>query len=314
LKIGIVGAGAMGLLHAAAFKKSGMDTAVYEKNNEICAALKKGLTVENGNGKMACDIEVSDEPGVLSGRGLVFIFVKAYSTSGAMEDIKGSLSGSSIIVSLQNGLGNREIISGHVGEDRTVYGTTTYGSHKRGPAVLVTGGTGETVLGCRKAASADLAVNILSAAGFTSSVTDDPDRAIWEKAIINAAINPIGALLSISNGRIIELEPASLLQEKLIAECVEISGGAGITFDQEKILEKTRDVCRKTSSNRCSMLQDMSSGSGTEIDFINGKIIEKGREAGMPSPYNEAVYLLVKSMESGGGCGKDRTATCTNIS
>ncbi|MCU0847803.1 MAG: 2-dehydropantoate 2-reductase [Spirochaetes bacterium] len=314
MKIGIVGAGAMGLLHAAAFKKSGMDPAVYEKNNETCAAVKKGLTVESGNGKTTFVIDISDEPAILSECGIVFIFVKAYSTSGSMEDIKGQLSGSSIIVTLQNGLGNMEIISGHVGEDRTVYGTTTYGSHKSGPAVLVPGGNGETVLGCRNAASADLAVEILSAAGFTSSVTDDPDRAIWEKAIINAGINPIGALLSISNGRIIELEHASLLQERLIAECVDISGRAGIAFDPGKILEKTRDVCRKTSSNRCSMLQDISSGSGTEIDFINGKIIEKGREAGIPAPYNEAVYLLVKSMETGGGCGKDRPAARTNIS
>ena len=138
---------------------------------------------------------------------------------------------------------------------------------------------------------------LINSAGFNSYTAADPDFLLWHKAVINAGINPISTILNIANGEILKNSSAMLLQEKIVREAVDSASANNIRMDFEEILNTTRDVCEKTSSNICSMLQDIRNGRKTEIESINGRIIEYAEARGIDMPYNRSLYLLVKSLE-----------------
>ena len=139
--------------------------------------------------------------------------------------------------------------------------------------------------------------DILKKANLDVTVVDDPDIAVWKKAIINAGINPLGALLEIPNGGIISNAYSKRIQEQIVREAVNVALSIGITFNPDEMVELTRGVCEKTSKNLCSMLQDRQANRRTEIDSINGIIIEHGKRASITTPYNDTVYCLIKAME-----------------
>ncbi len=297
MKISIAGAGAMGSLFAYFFVKAGIAVSIYEINPRVVGKLKDGLHVLIANRSEKLTVEVSDSPETVRGAAIVFMFVKSYSTLKAMEQIRHFISRDTIIVSLQNGIGNKEVITGFVPEGKIVYGSTTIGAAKNNEGVVIYGGAGDISLGGRDENSVSDAASVLRQAGLTVSISPDPDAVVWKKAVINAGINPLGALLGITNGKIIENEHTAAVQERLVLEGVSVARGAGIDLDPDALVRTTRDVCRSTSSNRCSMLQDLESGRRTEIDNINGIIVALGHEYDLPVPVNETLYNLIKSRE-----------------
>ena len=135
MKAGIVGAGAMGSLFAWYFAEAGIETVIYEKSELTVLALSQGLTVTTAGGDMVIHPEVSSEPSILSGAGIIFIFVKSYSTDEAAELVSSAAGPGAVIVSLQNGLGNYEVISSYIPREKIVYGTTTIGAARISPSL-----------------------------------------------------------------------------------------------------------------------------------------------------------------------------------
>jgi 2-dehydropantoate 2-reductase len=120
---------------------------------------------------------------------------------------------------------------------------------------------------------------------------------VWSKAIINAGINPLGAILAVPNGMIIADEFSAFIQDAIIREAVAAAVARGIPLDAEAMVAAARDVCVKTSANLCSMLQDIQARRRTEIDSINGSIIESGVRYGVPVPVNRTMYGLIRAKE-----------------
>jgi 2-dehydropantoate 2-reductase len=178
-----------------------------------------------------------------------------------------------------------------------VYGTTTIGGYKEGPSTVVLGGMGEIVIGGSDEIALDLVNSVLRTAGLDVHITPTPGEAVWKKAVINAGINPLGALTGLENGKLLENEHLSALQESLIRECAAVAMTEGISLDPDDMIAAAREVCERTAANRCSMLQDLDARRKTEIDSINGHIIRAGLRNGVRAPYNEAVYRLVKARE-----------------
>ena len=139
--------------------------------------------------------------------------------------------------------------------------------------------------------------DILRKAKFDVELTGSPDTAVWKKTIVNAGINPLGALLQIPNGMIINNEYTLKLQQTLVREAVKVANAAGIRFDVDEMVELTKNVCERTFQNLCSMLQDIKAGRRTEIDNINGIFIEYGKRYCVDTAFNEAVYRLIKARE-----------------
>jgi len=300
MKTGIAGAGSLGSLFASFFLRSGIDTALYEISPESVESIGTDLKIIGPEGESVYHPVISGKPSILSDADAIFIFVKSYSTRAAAADIAGAIRKDAIIVSLQNGLGNYEVLKEFFPVEQIVYGTTTYGAAKRSPSEVVFGGAGTVNIGGRSTAAAHKIRELLEAAGCSVSVTDNPDMAVWKKALINAGINPVASILKIRNGGILNNPYALELQKLILEEAVLAAQSAGHAFDPDKIIEETRTVCRKTTTNICSMLQDIEAGRKTEIESINIKIAETGEAAGLNMNYNRAVSYIINALETRG--------------
>ncbi len=297
MKAGIVGGGAVGSLFASFFNAAGRAYSVYEKDVRAARALAEGLTVRMPSDDRVFRSEASGAPDILSSCDVVFLFVKSYSTGEAMDDIAPFLRGGAVVVSLQNGIGNRETVERLVPPERVVSGSVTIGATRVDERTVVYGGSGSVVIGGPNAGAVESVRALLESANVPVETHGLPDEVIWRKAVINAAINPLGALLGVPNGRLLELPDALIVQESVIKECVPVAAAKGIALDAVEMMEATREVCRKTAANLCSMLQDLRAGRRTEIDSINGAFARLAREAGVAAPYNELLARLVRAKE-----------------
>ncbi len=299
MKIGIIGAGSLGSLFAHYFQEHLINFVIYEKNSDIVDNIREnGLIMIKGNSSKTIKTSISSSPDILSNADVLFLFVKSYSTSEALQDVISYCNKNVILVSLQNGLGNIDEIKKHFVNGKIVYGTTTIGATKSSLNSVVSGGSGIINIGGDENGNVLKIHHLLNSAGLNSYVVDRPDYFLWHKAVINAGINPIAAILGLPNGGILADKYATMLQEYIIKEAVNCAVANNIDMDFSEILRTTRDICEKTSINICSMLQDIRNGRKTEIDSINGKIIQYAECKGISTPYNMTVYLIIKSMET----------------
>ncbi|MBN2403548.1 MAG: 2-dehydropantoate 2-reductase [Spirochaetes bacterium] len=301
MKVGIAGAGAMGSIFAYFLNKANIDVVLFEKDNNSIINTKNGFNVITGNDIIKIKIVISSDVSVLKGCNVIILFVKTYDTEEALKKISSEIifaDGKIIIVSLQNGLGNKDIIAKYIPGDMIVYGSTSIGATRVDTSTVRLGGMGNIIIGGSSKASVINVQNIFKAAGLDVLIEENPDEVVWKKAIVNAGINPLGAILGVPNGAIIQNDYLRTLQERIVREAVETACLMGISLNADDLVEQTRSVCEKTSKNLCSMLQDINAKRKTEIDSINGVIIQNGKKNNLPTPYNDAVYCLIKAKEA----------------
>jgi 2-dehydropantoate 2-reductase len=252
---------------------------------------KREMLVKNITGVMDLDgVEAPD---------LVLLTVKAYDTASAAKALKEVVSPRTVVVSLQNGLDNIDIVQGAFGE-RAVVGLTSIGITMLGPGEVRWAGEGDTVMGSPSGhkGTAQRVASILTEAGLPTRTTDDIRSEVWLKAIVNASINPITALVRKENGAILEIPELLALSQAACAEGARAAEANGIALSCADPFDRVREVLRSTASNRSSMLQDVERGKRTEIDQINGALAEKGEGKGVPMPVNRALWALVRSQLS----------------
>jgi 2-dehydropantoate 2-reductase len=134
---------------------------------------------------------------------------------------------------------------------------------------------------------------LLTGAGLPATVTDDVEAALWRKAIVNAAINPLGARTRRRNGELLELPALRTLLGRVAREAHGAALAAGIALREVDPVALVEEVCRRTATNQCSMLQDVLAGRRTEIEQINGEIVRRGKAAGAAVELNETLLALV---------------------
>lgn len=303
MRIGIVGPGAMGLSFAAFLDRTGSKAKLLARRDERAKELRAGIELAGfaeADGSISFDPSI--DPESLADCEAILFFTKAYDTADAASSLaaSGKVPRGCAIASLQNGLGNAEALAAAFPGHPLAFGSTSMGAYLDGPRKLVLGGRGAAVLGGRDEASVQAAralAEVLSEAGIKTTITDDPDRAVWEKAVINAAINPIGSIAGVTNGGILERPSLAALQRKAALEAAAAARSLGIDLDGEAMAERARETCARTAENRCSMLQDLQAGRRTEIEAITGRIVAAGHEAGLELSVNEALLALVRAME-----------------
>jgi len=288
MKIQIMGAGALGSLFGALLLKAGFDVVFVARGEQLKALQSKGLEV-SGLMEEHFDVTAVSEP---VDADLVFLTVKAYDTENAARQLEKVRFRA--ICSLQNGVGNEDILAGHF--DNVVGGVTTYGANLREPGHVIYAGEGMTLLGNFKGSGAEDFELVLREAGVNVEVVEDIERRIWEKACINAVINPITAVCRVRNGKIVEVPELWDVARRIAGECREVMSRMGYDVDVERA---AKDVAVRTSMNRSSMLQDVEKGRRTEIEFINGAFVRKAREFGIDATYNEIMVKLVRGIELG---------------
>jgi 2-dehydropantoate 2-reductase len=297
----IAGTGAMACLFAARLSAAGFQVGMLGEWSAGLDALQRrgvilaGSSSAGGAAETRHAMRASSDPKDFAGARLALVLVKSYQTQRTAQMLKACLHKQGLALTLQNGLGNREILSETLGAGRVALGVTTAGATLLEPGRVRSGGEGVTTLGDH-ARLAPL-VKALSCSGFSVEQDPDPDALLWGKLVINAAINPLTALLNVPNGELLRRSTARLLMASLAREAAAVAIAQGLRLRYPDAVAQAEQVAERTASNRSSMLQDISRGRRTEIDAICGAIARAGEQAGQPAPLNQAMYLLVKAME-----------------
>ena len=219
------------------------------------------------------------------------------STARAMEELAPILKDDMVLISLQNGLGNYEIMKQAFPTGTIAYGVTSMGASLQ-ERTVVFGGAGSVLVGSTDESILPPLMELFEKSSIEAAIVQNPDEALWTKAIVNSAVNPLGALLGVPNGALIKNKDLAALQGDIIAEAVRAARATGILLSEELLKETTRTICGKTATNLCSMLQDISAGRTTEIEEITGKIIEAGQEGGLSMEVNQTLFRLIKAREA----------------
>lgn len=297
----VVGCGALGSLLAFKMLRAGIPVRVLQRKGAQYDALKTGgIRFFDSEGRMErvfCEV-VS----VLDGRepvDLALVTVKTYQTEEAAMTLQGQLAEKGIALTLQNGLGNAEILAKVLGAERVAAGICTYGAHRRGPGEIAWGGDGVIRFGPWKAGVDVSAVEeLLRRAGMETLLEGDPRKALWEKVILNAAVNPVSALTRTKNGLLLESSETLDLVFQLVEEGVLAARSAGEKIETGPMRDLVRSVLEKTANNRTSMLQDVENGRRTEAEAILGRLLSIARQKGNDLIRMQTLYALIRGVET----------------
>jgi 2-dehydropantoate 2-reductase len=236
-------------------------------------------------------VAVSDDPAQCAGAKMALVLVKSWQTERAAAQLAQCLDPEGVALTLQNGLGNLEILQQSMGAERAALGVTTTGATLLGPGHVRAGGTGPTHLG-RHARLEPLA-DLLRQAGFTIEFADDLQALLWGKLAINAGINPLTAILRVPNGVLNELPDAKILMQAAAVETSAVAAALGVSLPNEDVEAAVVDVAFRTAKNHSSMLQDILRGAPTEIDAISGAVARRAEALGISAPVNWTLWHLV---------------------
>jgi len=295
----IAGPGAMGCLFAARLKKAGHEVTLLDYRPERASKInEQGIRVEGVTGEYNIHVHVTTED-IMEYPDLVLVCVKAHQTQKAAEKIKALLGQEIRVLTLQNGVGNVEILSEVFGTEKVLGGTTAEGATLLDPGHIRHAGQGDTIIGPEGKSNGPVAriVSAFTSAGFNSRSVKNVNDLIWGKLIINVGINALTAITRLKNGRLAEINGTKAVMEKAVQEAVAVANAKNIDLPYPDPQERVREVCRATAGNIASMLQDVLQKRITEVGFINGAIVREGEALGIHTPVNYTLTCLVETIQ-----------------
>lgn len=306
IKIAIIGPGSIGCLVGSFLLRDKICEIFFLHKDEkkIKEIRKQGIIVKRLNGKIekitSDKFFITNDEKEIGKCELIIITLKSYQTKDAFKKLPTLIDKNTYLLTLQNGLGNIEIIKKVVKEEKIIAGITSQGAYSLSPGNIVHAGEGETILGSiSKGKIGDVIKikNLFNKVGMKTKITDNIEGAIWSKFLINIGINPVASVLDVNNGYLIENKEAEKIMEYLVKEGVEIAKKKKIKLVYPDPIKKIKEVCQLTYNNINSTLQDIRNKRKTEIDFLNGVVVKEGEKLGIDVPANWIFYNLIKFKE-----------------
>ncbi|MBN2079336.1 MAG: 2-dehydropantoate 2-reductase [Spirochaetes bacterium] len=302
MKIAIIGPGALGLLFAGYLHRGGAEVVLADEDGERADLFnREGVRWEGDAEDFRFTVPAAvglTGPETLD---LVVLCVKAYHTRRAAGQIhEAGYRGP--VLTLQNGLGNGELIEETCPGIEVIAGATSEGASLAAPNHVRHAGGGETVFGplreeCPGREFLDGLAGIMNEGGLSAALSGNPQGIVWSKAVVNAGINPLTAVFSVENGKLLEIEPARSLMAGLVDEAYGVARRKGVAMLYDDPVARVEEVCRLTASNYSSMCLDVRNRRRTEIDFINGAVVREGAALGMACPLNDAMVKIIRGLE-----------------
>ena len=300
LKVCIIGCGAVGSLFGAHLARKGeAEVWAYDVWKDHVEAIRNhGLRI-SGAADFTAELNATSNPSDLPRCDYGIVATKAIHTRAAMAQVARTFDENSAVCSVQNGVGNEEIIAEHA--KYVIRGTTFPAGHPIAPGHIGFDIKGDTWIGPFEPTKTPMSKveglgGLITRSGMNTIALPDARGAQWTKLIFNAATNPVGALTLLHHGAATRLGPTGQLFNDLIAEGEAVARALGIELhgDPRALVDKGANAPGK---HRASMLQDVLAKRPTEVDFMNGAIIEWGEKTGIPTPLNKALWELVKGLE-----------------
>jgi 2-dehydropantoate 2-reductase len=300
----IMGAGALGSVFGGLLQHAGQPVAFMGRGPHFEHLRTRGLTVdgiwgEYHPGPVATPLGAEEFD-------VILLCVKSFDTREASLRVRRRLAPDGLIISVQNGLGNLEIITREFGARRTVGARVIFGARVTRPGLVrVTVSADKVLLGLmaggRPPAKLAQVASDLNRAGIQTALVDDIMAHLWNKVLYNCALNPLGAILGAPYGVLGENPQTREFMRRLIEEIYQVAKALRVSLLFPEAAAYFRhflqDLVPPTAAHRPSMWQDLEHGRRTEIDALNGAICRHGAAVGVPTPYNDAVSRLVRFLE-----------------
>jgi 2-dehydropantoate 2-reductase len=303
MKIAVLGSGAMGSVIGGRMALAGLDVTLIDVQRDHVEAIRKnGLRLDDKSGETRqIKVRAAVDAAEAGPADVVLVFVKCYHTEAAVRGAQALIGPRTAVLSLQNGWGNAPRIAGIVGEDKVLAGVTYHSATVLGPGHVLHAGKGKTVLGELDGRMTERVRKIEEAfrsSGLEVEATKEVLPEIWKKLALNCATLPTTSLLRFFAGQLVEHEGTLSLMRGILGEVVKVASAQGITISEDERWETITGLLRRAAGAKSSMLQDVEKGRRTEIDVINGAIFEAGRRLGIPTPLNDAMCWLIRSLEA----------------
>jgi len=300
MKICVVGCGAVGSLFAAHLAKAGeAEVWAYDVSKEHTEAIRKSGLRLSGAADLTAKLNATSDPHELPRCDYGIVATKAIHTRQAISQVAHVFDSNSAVCSVQNGVGNEEIIAEHA--QQVIRGTTFPAGHLISPGHIGYDIKGDTWIGPFEPTNTSMKkveelAGLITRSGMNTIALKDARGAQWTKLIFNAATNPVGALTLLHHGAATRFAATGQLFNDLIAEGEAVAKKLGIELhgDPRQLVEKGANAPGK---HRASMLQDVLAKRQTEVDFMNGAIVDHGEKVGVPTPLNKAIWELIKGLE-----------------
>ena len=305
-KVAVVGAGAVGSFYGAMLARAGHAVVLIGRPAHVDAIRRDGLRLEMAGKSESLTIDASSEIAAAHGADLVLVSVKSSDTEAVARELAPALARDAVVVSLQNGVENADVIARHVAA--TVVPAVVYvATAMPAPGIVRHHGRGDLVVGPRtRAAARDPALagrleaiaSFFATAGVAVKVSADVVAELWSKLMVNCAYNAISALAQSSYGEMVALAPIRELQRTVVGEVVAVAAASGVELPLPAAVEAMERIAPAMPAQLSSTAQDLARGKPSEIDHLNGFVVRRGRELGIATPANQALHALVKLVES----------------
>jgi 2-dehydropantoate 2-reductase len=305
MKTAILGAGAMGSVFASYLAESKDEVVLIDIAEPVVDSISsRGLIIRDkaGNEK-TFRIAATAEPSNVGAVDLLIVFVKCYHTEAAVRSALPLLGDNSIVLSLQNGWGNASRIGKLVGPEKVLVGVSYHSATALGPGHVLHGGQGPTYLGELDGSVSERAEKVasfLASGGIEVETSTEVVKDIWSKLALNVATLPSSVLARLTADRLLSSPEMQEFMQNLLQEVIAVANAQNIhlNFDERwgAIVRLLKQLAPNTKG---SMFQDIEQRRPTEIDVINGAIVEAGQSLKISTPYNRAVVSLIKALETG---------------
>src|SRR5262245_38254288 len=302
MKIGVIGAGAMGSIFAARLAQGGNDVALLDVAGPLVDRINAdGVTVVRGEESNATRVRATTDPSEIGPVDVAVFFVKCYHTASAAELARPLVGPDTTVASLQNGWGNGDVLAAAYPVDQIVVGVTYNSGLVIEPGVVMHPADQPTVVGSfaeGDGARPGRLAETLESVGLATTVASPVRPEIWKKLILNAATLPTSALTGMTAGELGGDEHTRQLVADIPRESNARAMALGYPIDAGERVETILALLERAVPTKASMLQDFEAGRRTEIDVINGAVVKAGNEEGVATPLNKALFRLVKGCEA----------------
>src|SRR4051812_47238869 len=293
MQVAVIGAGAVGCYYGGLLLRAGHDVTFIGRPVHVDAINAHGLLLDLKTFRGHLPATAATDTTALGSPDLVLCCVKSADTEAAGHGLTGRLRPDTSVLSLQNGVDNAPRLAAII--DQAVIPAVVYvGSEMAGPGHVRHHGGGDLAIG-RSTASEALA-RALEAAGVQTTISDDIEVTLWSKLVINCAFNALSAVADISYGPMLEVEGAKEVVTCAVKEAIAVAHANGVSLP-DNLLANILNIPTMMPQQKSSTAQDLARGKPSEIDFLNGHVVRKGAELGVPTPTNHALQVMVKLAE-----------------
>ncbi len=307
MKICVLGAGALGCAMGGVLTEAGHEVWLINRNAaQVDAMTQRGLVLRtDGIDRTVRVSAVTSAAGVDSANGpadLLIVLVKSFHTEAAMRSAVSLLGPQTVVLSLQNGLGHEDVLADIVGRDKLLAGKTYVGGTQLAPGHVIAGTRRKlTVIGeldGTVSARAEAVAAVFNAAGLDTKVSDNIMGTIWDKLLVNVATGALSGISRLPYGELYQVPELETCAVAAVAEAMAVARACGVRLSITEPVEAWRMAGAGLPFEfKNSMLQSLEKGSVTEIDFINGAVVQQGMRHGLPTPVNQTLVAAIKGIE-----------------